>query len=237
MINVDLSRLNPLEQQIYEKLALHSKNIPDIKINQAAEICSCSSSKISKFVKKLGFSNYKQYSDFLYEKEITQKAASHELIRIKQFIDDFNYVLVDEFIDLMNRHDKIIFLGYGPSYICTQYLEYKLRTCTNKYILALQDEFSVEQVIDNTSLLVIFTTTGSYRSFENIHNIAKAKGCKVLIIVEEYNPSLLANGDKIFWLCKYPQVKHFKPHEKSRTVFFIFIEEVFQRLLTIDQPL
>lgn len=232
MINIDFSKLNPLEHKIYEQLLDCSKLHPDLKITQAAEICSCSVSKISKFVKKLGFTNYKQFMNFLYGKEISQKKSSSELERIKDFIDDFDASLVDDFIDLMSKYDRIILFGYGPSFICAQYFEYRLRICSNKFILAVGDEISLETMTDQNTLLVIFTTTGTFRSFESIYNISKSKGCDVLMIAEEYNTTLLANCDRIFWLCKFPQSSELKPHEKSRTVFFIFIEEITNKLLT-----
>jgi DNA-binding MurR/RpiR family transcriptional regulator len=231
MINIDFNKLNPLEKNINETLVALSKNTSNISINQAAETCNCSISKISKFVKKLGFSNYKQYMDFLYGKELPQKKASMELERIKNFIDDFDITLVDEFIELMNSYEKIILFGYGPSFICTQYFEYKLRINTNKIVIAVSDEISVESLIDDKSLLVIFSTTGKFRSFDKLNNLAKEKNCEVLFLVEEYNAALLSNYNKIFWLSKFPQPDDLKAYEKSRTVFFIFIEEVIQRII------
>ncbi|GLC31809.1 MurR/RpiR family transcriptional regulator [Clostridium omnivorum] len=232
MINVNINKLNPLEMQIYEKLQAFSKDNPPITINQAAEVCECSVSKISKFVKKLGFNNYKQYIDFLYGKEIVHKKPYEELERLKKFIDDFDEAIVDEFIEIMNSHEKIVFFGYGPSFICTQYFEYKLRMATNKFVIAVQDEISAENLLDENSLLVIFSATGKFRSFEEIHNFSKEKKNDILLIVEEYNAELLSSFDKIFWLSKYPQPEDLKPYEKSRTVFFIFIEEVIQRIIS-----
>lgn len=234
MINIDFSRLNPLEKQIHNQLLHYSELYPDIKINKAAEMCSCSVSKISKFVKKLGFANYKQYMDFLYGKEVLPNNSSRELERIKNFINEFDPSLVDDFIELLNKHDKIILFGYGPSFICAQYFEYKLRLCTNKFISTVPDEITVETTADENTLLVVLTTTGTFRSFDNIYELQKKKGCEVLLIAEEYNTSLLANCDHIIWLSRFRQSDHLRPHEKSRTVFFIFIEEIIQRLLNTN---
>lgn len=230
MINIDFSNLNALEKQIYDKLLVYSKANPAFRINQAAEVCDCSVSKISKFVKKLGFNNYKQYLDFLYGKEIPQTKHSSELNRIKQFIDDFDTSMIDEFIDLINSHDKIVLFGYGPSLICAQYFEYRLRTCLNKMIIAVSDEISVASMVDDTTLLVIFTVTGTFQSFENIYSASKDRGCQVAMVVEEYNTALFTQCDRIFWLSKFPQPSHLLPFEKSRTIFFIFMEEIIQRL-------
>lgn len=231
MINIDFNKLNPLEKKINEALVALSKDVSEITINQAAEVCNCSVSKISKFVKKLGFINYKQYVDFLYGKEPVLEKSSGELQRIKNFIDDFDISLVDEFIELMSSYEKIILFGYGPSFICTQYFEYKLRINTNKFVIAVPDEISVENLVDEKSLLVIFSATGKFRSFDKISEFTNKKNCEVLFIVEEYNASLFANYNKIFCLSKYPQPEDLKPYEKSRTVFFIFIEEVIQHLM------
>jgi DNA-binding MurR/RpiR family transcriptional regulator len=231
MINIDLNNLNTLEKEIYNTLTQKALSIPNIKIIQAAEFCNCSISKISKVVKKLGFKNYKQFMSFLYGETISVTFTSNELNRIKQFIDDFDAQVVDDFIELINKHERIILFGYGPSYIVAQYFEYKLHTITNKYSIAMQDALSVKNMADNKSLLVIFTATGAFKSFEDIYKTAKEKDCTVSVVSEEYNPSLVNTCDNLFWLSKYNQPSELRPHEKSRTIFFIFIEEVIHKLM------
>lgn len=231
MNSIDFNRINPFEQQIYDQLLASAKEHPSIKITQAAEICSCSMSKISTMVKKLGFSNYKQFMDFLYGREIPVKKTSSELERLKRFIDDFDSTLVDQFIELMEQHEKIILYGYGPSFICAEYFEYRLRTCSGKFV-QVGDEISFEAMVDQNTLVVVFTTTGTFRSFEDVYRMTKQKGGTVIIIMEEYNTDLLNHCDQIFWLCKYPQAEGLRPHEKSRTVFFIFVEEILHKLLS-----
>jgi DNA-binding MurR/RpiR family transcriptional regulator len=228
---MDLSNLNELEKKIYYKLLEYSKNNPAFRINEAAKVCNCSISKISKFVKKLGFQNYKQYLFFLYGEEIPNKDQSDELTRIKKFIDDFDTSMVDEFLELINSYKKIVVFGYGPSGITAEYFEYKFRILSDKIVAYLSDETSILSIVDERTLLIIFTVTGSFRSFENLYNEAKKRGCDVAIVAEEYNTSLFDQCDRIFWLSKYKQPDNLLPHEKSRTIFFIFIEEVIRRIL------
>jgi len=230
MINLDLSRLNPLELIIYQTIHTYASDHQNLKIKEAAEISQCSISKVSKLSKKLGFSNFKQYMDFVYGRTPVEKVSSSELDRLQKFIDDFDGQLVVDFIDILDNYDKIILFGYGPSYLVAQYFEYKLRIFTNKTVIALTDELSVRSMVDNKTLLVVLTTTGSFKSFQNIFEIVKSKGGEVLVVAEEYNPSLINTCDKMFWLSKFPQPSHLQPHEKSRTVFMIFIEEVIHRL-------
>ncbi|MFT4145798.1 MAG: SIS domain-containing protein [Mobilitalea sp.] len=231
MININFSALNLLEQQIHKKLVESSKNLSTIKITEAADLCECSVSKISKFVKKLGFNNYKQYLDFLYGRELSSNHLSDELSRLRMFIDDFAEDKVDELMALIENHDKIVLFGYGPSLICAQYFEYRLRTSTNKLIIAATDEISVASMTNESTLLILLTATGTFHTFENIYNASKEKGCEVVILVEEYNSDLIHQCDKVFWLSQYPQPDNLLPYEKSRTIFFIFLEEVIQKLM------
>jgi DNA-binding MurR/RpiR family transcriptional regulator len=230
MININFDALNPLELEIHKILSAQCKIVDTIRITMAAELCGCSVSKISKFTKKLGFQNYKQYVDFLYGNDLKVERPSSELARLQDFISSFDRKKVDEMIELINSHDKIVLFGYGPSLLCAQYFEYRLRTCTSKVIIAVPDGLSVATMTDENSLLLIFTVTGSFQSFEDIYHDTKEKGCDVAIVVEEYNAALFSQCDKIFMLAKDPQSSDLQAYEKSRTIFFIFMEEVIQEL-------
>ncbi len=231
MLTIDLDALNPLEKQIHEQMIRHSKTMPNIRINQAAAACHCSVSKISKFVKKLGFSNYKQYLDFLYGKDIKSIDGSNELNRVRSFIETFDAAMIDELLFLIDNHDKIALFGYGPSLLCARYFEYRFRNCSDKTFMAVSDEITLNNMVDKSTLLLIITETGRFLSFQDVYTGAKQKGCRVVIIAEEYNTELFNQCDKIFWLSPIPQPKHLKPYEKSRTLFFIFFEEIIQKLL------
>jgi DNA-binding MurR/RpiR family transcriptional regulator len=231
MINVDLSSLNPLEKRIHEQLMLLRGKRETIRINEAAELCQVSVSKISKFVKKLGFKNYRQYLDFLYGRELDRCERSDELKRIKAFIEAFNPVMIDELLELIDRHKKVVLFGYGPSMHCAQYFEYRFRNCSDKMVIAISDEIAIDNIVDSSTLLLILTVTGRFHSFQNVYDSCRSKGATVAIIVEEYNTELFNQCDRIFWLSPEPQPSHLKPYEKSRTLFFIFLEEIIQKIL------
>lgn len=237
MITINFDNLNELEKQIHEKLASYVKVDGAIRINQAANLCNCSSSKISKFVKRLGFENYKQYMEFLQGEDFSHLNASCEMTRIRKFMDNFDDGLVNELLELIYKYDKIILFGYGPSLLCAQYFEYRLRIFTNKSVVAVSDEISVISMADEKTLLIFLTVTGAFRSFEDVYNASKEKGCETILVVEEYNADLFSQFDRIFWLSNYAQPKELKPYEKSRTIFFIFFEEIIQRLINTNKAL
>ncbi|OPA74812.1 hypothetical protein BVG16_23825 [Paenibacillus selenitireducens] len=235
MLNIDLNNLNNLEQKIHHTIMQSSKDIKHLPITKAAELCGCTISKVSKFVQKLGFNNYKQYMNYVYGQDTPIDPRSGELERIRDILDRFDFSLLDKMIDLINSHEKIILFGYGPSYYCMQYFEYKLRYITNKLVFAVQEEQSAEAIMDENSLLIAFSVTGEFKSFSRIFAFAKNKNCEAVLVLEEYNTALLNEYNNIFFLTKSFQPLDLLPHEKSRTVFFIFIEEILQRFIIVNR--
>jgi DNA-binding MurR/RpiR family transcriptional regulator len=202
-----------------------------VRIREAAELCSCSVSKISKFVKKLGCRNYKQYLDFLYGRLADSTEDSDELKRIKTFLDNFNKTMVDDLLALIDQYSNIVVFGYGPSMLCAQYFEYRFRNCSDKMVIAVNDKVTVDNIVNESTLLILLTVTGKFCSFQDMYDSSKEKSCEVIMIVEEYNTDLLGQCDKIFCLSQKKQPDHLKPYEKSRTIFFIFLEEIIQMIL------
>jgi DNA-binding MurR/RpiR family transcriptional regulator len=163
---------------------------------EAATVCGCSVSQVSKAIKRAGFGGYKQYMRYLYDGELPEQTQLRELERLKQIIDGFDPSLVNDFVELIGSHAKIIFFGYGPSHICAQYVEYKLRFCTDAFVTTPPDEASVRNMVDDGSLLVILTTTGQYRSFHDVCLFARSRGTDVVVVTEEFNSRLMAECDR-----------------------------------------
>jgi DNA-binding MurR/RpiR family transcriptional regulator len=232
MIRIDFTALNAGEKRIHQKLHEASASRPRLRITEAAGLCGCSVSKISKFSKKLGFANFKQYVDFLYMKEPAGDAGSQELSRIEKFITQFDENLVDEMTELIDGHERIVLFGYGPSFLCAQYIEYRLRTACPKVVIAVVDDLSIASMTDASTLLIIFTATGAYRDFKSTYSSASGHGAKVVIVAQNYNISLIDQCDKVFFLTETPNSDEIAPHEQSRTLFFIFMEEVIQRIVS-----
>ncbi|HAE22256.1 MAG TPA: RpiR family transcriptional regulator [Spirochaetaceae bacterium] len=235
MFSVDTTKLNALERKVIDDLIAYSKTRPAPRILDAAKICACSASQVSKAIKKAGFSGYKDFMQCLYvgpqPKTAFRAQALDELERLKRVLEDFDMSTVDEFAELIESHEKITLFGYGPSLISAQYFEYKLRFCSNAFVTTAPDEQSAKSMLDRSSLLVIFSTTGQYRSFESLTLEAKKQEADVVVVSEEFNPLLMENCNRYFVLTSHKQSDSLKPYEKTRTVFFIFFEQVIQKIL------
>ena len=230
MFNVDTTRMTALDRRIVDDLVAHARQHPSFRIAEAAEICGCSMSQVSKAIRKAGFDGYKHFIRVLYAGEQPREPALDELARLKRVIEEFDISVVDEFASLIDEHERIILFGYGPSLISAQYFEYRLRFCSSAFVTTAPDEESARSLLEQASLLVIFTATGQYRPVGRLAQEAKAKGADVVVVSEEFNPLLLDICKRYFVLTRHLQPDTLKPHEKTRTVFFIFLEEVIQKI-------
>lgn len=232
MLEINMNNnLNPLDIEIHEQLTIECKNNDSLTITEAAALCHCSPSKISKLVKKLGFNNYKQYRNYICGRKTSAKTFSNEFERIKHFLDTFDPAIIDKFLEKIRTYKKIALLGYGPSKYCAQYLQFKLQLFTNQAIIVLDENLSTAPVIDEDTILIIFSATGAYNSFRKFQEIAHEKKAGFLMIVEEYNTSIIPSYGEIFFLTDTFQTISSVPYEKSRIIFFIFIEEVIAHII------
>jgi RpiR family glv operon transcriptional regulator len=228
IVNKDL--LNSLEKNIYSILIKEIKANNTLSITDAASICSCSPSKISKFVQKLGFKNYKEYLGFISGNAFT--VIPDESERLNKFLDNFNPEIVDHFVKYLQKFEKIILFGYGPSFIVGQYFEYKLRNLLDIPIWAVAHETSITDMLSNNSLVIIFSVTGKFKSFKELYENIVSRNGKVAFILEEGSPEFLETYDYTITLSNYLQKQDLLPHEKTRTTLFAFIEAVIKQLET-----
>jgi DNA-binding MurR/RpiR family transcriptional regulator len=233
-ININVNKLNDLEISVHNKLSEIIKENDNLKILEAADYCQVSSSKVSKLVRKLGFESFKQYKQYLSGQPIIHedKTISSEFERLKHFLDHFDHTLVDEFITLFTKYNRIVLFGLGPSFICVEYFAYKLALVSAKNILVSQGEDHAQHLVDEDTLLIVFSVTGKFTSFENLFNIVKAKGAESLLILEEYDNISALKADHTFYLTQSAQSDKLLPYEKTRTIFFIVIEEIMAKLMT-----
>ena len=233
MININLQDLNDLECSIHETIMEAAKSQDNLLITESAELCGCSTSKISKFVRKLGFDNYKQYMQYVNGEEIFENSSlsRDEFSRIKAFMDSFDFDIVGNFVDLIQKYDKVILLGYGPTYYAMTYFEYKLRFATEKNVFAVQENQMAKNLMSEDTLVLCFSVTGVFKDFSDVYNAAKSKGAYPIVIMEEYNVNAVEKYDNIIFLTEGSQPDSFEVYEKSRILFFIFIEEICRELV------
>lgn len=231
MLNLGLDNLRNSEKKTHELLIRTITNNKQIRIIDAAELCGVSPSTISKLVKKMGFENFKQYKlYFSGQQTISKKNNSSEVDRLVKFLESYDPKTADDFISVFSGFKKAIIFGLGPSYISCEYFAYKLAPLTNQNIFVTDQEDYAKQLADEETLFIVFSVTGKFTSFENLFESIKKNGAKVMFILEEYINTSNSVADYVFYLSNYEQSKSLLPFEKTRTVFFIFIEEIIYKL-------
>ncbi|MEN2400851.1 SIS domain-containing protein [Flavobacterium sp. MC2016-06] len=226
IVNKDL--LNSLEKNIYSALLQEIKQNHTLSITDAGAICGCSPSKISKFIQKLGFKNYKEYLGFISGKAFSVIPNENE--RLNKFLEDFNPEIINQFAAHICKFEKIILFGYGPSFIAGQYFEYKLRNLLEIPIWAVAHETSINDLLSKNSLVIIFSVTGQFKPFKELYENIVSKNSKAAFILEEGRTDFLEAYDYTITLSNYLQNTELLPHEKTRTTFFTFIEAVIKQL-------
>ncbi|MCS3869230.1 DNA-binding MurR/RpiR family transcriptional regulator [Chryseobacterium ginsenosidimutans] len=228
MYVINKNLLNELEKNIHSILLKEIKEKNTLSITEAATTCSCSPSKISKFVQKLGFKSYKEYSTLISGKSFS--VIPDESERLKKFLDHFNPEVVDHFINYFQKFDKIILFGYGSSFIVGQYFEYKLRSILDIPVWAVPNEASINNLLKKNNLVIIFSVTGKCKSFKTLYENIISKNGKAVFLLEEGSADCMEIYDFVIILTNYLQNPNLLPHEKTRTTFFTFIEEVIKKL-------
>ncbi|WP_125722990.1 MurR/RpiR family transcriptional regulator [Flavobacterium ustbae] len=232
MYIVNKELLNSLERNIYSILIKEIKQNDALSITDAASLCGCSPSKISKFVQKLGFRTYKEFLAFISGN--ASMVIADESERLNKFLENFNPEIVNQFAAYLKKFEKIILFGYGPSFIAGQYFEYKLRNLLDIPIWAVAHETSINDLLSKNNLVVIFSVTGQFKSFTELYENIISKNSKAAFILEEGQRDFLEMYDYTITLSNYQQNPDLLPHEKTRTTFFAFIEAVIKQLETVS---
>ena len=203
-----------------------------LKIIEAADLCDVSPSKVSKLVKKLGFENFKQYKLYFSGQPSHAEVNKHsnEMERLIKFLESYDPKTVDDFLSVFMKFNKVIIFGLGPSYISADYFAYKLATVSDKNIVVTQHEDYAVRLADEDTLLIVFSVTGTFSSFKTLFSSIKNKGSEVMLILEESINTRDFEADYIFHLSKFNQNDNLLAFEKTRTIFFIFIEEIIAKL-------
>ncbi|WP_147804542.1 MurR/RpiR family transcriptional regulator [Alkalicoccus halolimnae] len=238
MLTLRTDHLTKLEKSTHSTLMKNVIQNNTIAIVEAASLCQVSPSKISKLVRKLGFDNFKQYKRYFSGQETPEiiSGKSTETARLIQFLENYNPSLTKDFLSVFTKFDKVILFGLGPSYITAEYFAYKLTTVTDKNVFVTHHEDYAERLADDNTLLVVFSVTGTFTSFEPLFENIKHKDSQIMLVLEENINTRDSKADYIITLSPPDQGSELLAFEKTRTVFFIFIEEIIAELRKQRNP-
>ena len=179
----------------------------------------------------MGFESFKQYKKFLISGQIDPPPIkpSDELQRISEYIANFDDNLAHDFWLKLKDCNKLIIYGLGPSFICADYFAYRLRIFSDIFTLATNEITIVRNADNKDTKLLVLSTTGLFKAFDE--DLSDLNYKEIIFLFEEfrYFPKLQKNT--LFYLTNSSGNSAIKPYEKSRTLFFIFLEEIIQKFI------
>lgn len=220
-----------------------------ITISDLADMCYTSPSTISRFVKKLGYSNYNEFKMKCLErknlgteilsdnvknipfnskndKEVLIDLVDSINISLREFVEKLNINEIDELVNMIHDYKDIYFFGFHLSGYFMQHLQYNLFNL-GKYVNFASQERSQESLAKQTnesSLSIIFSVDGNFlRQKSQIFYSLKDNGSKVILVTQNPALKMASQCDYVIYLGNY------KSATEGRYKLHLFTEILINR--------
>lgn len=225
------------------------KGIEDITILQLAEMCYTSPSTISRFVKKLGYSNFNEFKmkcierrnlgteiladnvknisfDSKNDKKVLIDLVDSINISLREFVEKLDLNEIDRLVNMIHDYKDIYFFGFHLSGYFMQHLQYNLFNL-GKYVNFASQERSQEKLAKQTnesSLSIIFSVDGNFlRQKSQIFYSLKDNGGKVILVTQNPALKMASQCDYVIYLGNY------KSATEGRYKLHLFTEILINR--------
>lgn len=199
LINIrNSSRSDSTDSHIAEILLSNINEIDSLSIDSVAEMCSISKSKLSKFVKRIGFDDYKEFRDLVknekyrsgyygYEDKlpmgrcIAKDGMDSYLKILHDDLDHFRDSIDENMVKCLARalfeHEEVA--AFGSVYSQTAAIDFMYRMAeegknirTYTYDVAQEDYM---KNMDENTLVIIFSNSGQYLYGDGMRKIGYFK--------------------------------------------------------------
>jgi RpiR family transcriptional regulator, carbohydrate utilization regulator len=205
------------------------KGMEDITILELADMCYTSPSTISRFVKKIGYTNFNEfkrkcierenlgteilsdnvkniYFDSKNDKKVLINLVDSINISLKEFIDKLDLYEIDNLVEMIHDKKDVYFFGFHLSGYFIQHLQYNLFNL-GKYVNFSSKEISQEKLAEQTnenSLSIIFSVDGNYlRQKSQVFYTIKENGGKIVLVTQNPALKMASQCDYVNYLGSY----------------------------------
>lgn len=199
-----------IEHHIARVMLEHIHQLNDISIGKMAEMCAVSKSTISKFVKQLGFEDYKEFraeaysrgKREIYIKDLNTINVTDYILKngteqyldvlftdIRQLFDQMDHSKIEQLITMIHDYEEVAAFGEGYSETAALNFQHKMSFYQKFIYTTMNDRKQVAYISharENT-LLLIFSNSGRYISeYTNLTDTPSKKcfeetGAKVVL--------------------------------------------------------
>lgn len=201
MIKSDIIKsFNEKEMRIYEFISKNAVKVPYMTIRELASSVSVSTTTVLNFVKKVGYENYSsfKYEYKLQEEKVIHKDAKYDFKEIIQCLDKFDSDTYKnrfkEAADIIDRSDKIIFIGIGNSGMVAQYGA-RLFSSIGRFSFVINDPYLRIEKLEDDCVMIVLSISGETPEIIREVEDSKKFGCNVIAITTTENSTLARISD------------------------------------------
>lgn len=236
LIKSNINSLSKSDQKIGKYIISNPEVIEMYTILKLSELTNTSTSAVLRFCKKLGFKGYSEFRyeiiRYLHKESINSKAENND--PVVQIIDYYknsinNFINIDrqiftKLVELIDDASQIFSFGIYKSSLVAHKLKYNLIDC-GKAVTLISDSVTLnhsEFIIDNDSLLIIFSVSGSNFETENFLKNNQDKSFRTCLITCNKNAKLkkYTEHEIIIPTVSSPLYEHFDEH----ALMIVFVE-------------
>lgn len=207
-------------------ILIHLKEIPTITIHELAEKSYVSSASVHRFVKKIGFKNYKEFKNACksdidinvdYSAQVLKAQASDVKKIFEQYtiqasenlqynLSNLDYEQLIRVCDRIYSAEKVIYLGLEFAMILGQHFQKKLAEC-NCFVqlpMTYEQQMKTCQELDQKSVVIIASLElGFLYRNEELLNILRENHVPIIVITMEKDSKLVRDFNEVLPCSQY----------------------------------
>lgn len=245
-INKNYQNLNDTDEHILKTILKDITVVEKMNIMELATLCSTSRTSILRFCKKLEFSGYSEFKNYIKweNRQNTTSTISDSKSYIKKDFESTyfqltNTIQVKEIAKKIKEANKVFIYGTGQAQqYCARELQ-RLFMQINKYlyIMFAAEEFKLGiNHLNSSDLVIIISLSGNIDIIEAQLNILKYKSIPIASVTNLENNKLASMSDYRLYVVSSPISLHNDIIHNSFSNFFVAIEYIFLTYLELYKP-
>lgn len=195
-----IEKLNEKELKIYNYILANSIEFPFMTIREVANKNDVSTTVVLNFVKKMGYTSFKEFKLAYRLKERKQREAKR-IYDDKQIVgtliqldNDYYQDKILESKDLIGNHNNLFFVGIGNSGIIASYGA-RIFSSIGKYANVINDPFLRVRTAMEDTVVVVLSISGKTKELLLMVEACKRNGAKIISITTNNKSPLALMSD------------------------------------------
>lgn len=202
--------------RVIADLFLNDKVERNTTLLEIAKMSYCSHSTVMRFVKNMGYSNFKVFMDDYFNSSAKTKSS---IVSSYALVDKFiqsEHTYISSFIQEIISANKVYVFANGMSHLPAYNLYYKGNMVVNKF--QLLSELSEDIIITDDDLVIFVSNSGNSRKLKVLSNTLT----KYYLISNYDNTKLANNAIHVFSLNNHVE-SHFEMDTRPRESIYSLV--------------